>query len=58
MPNVTGMKADDAVRTLEAAGFKVQVNKQGAGDRVFGYGPNGQHPLGTTITINVGFSFF
>jgi serine/threonine-protein kinase len=57
VPNVTGMKADDAVRTLEAAGFKVQVNRQGPGDQVFGYGPNGSQPLGTTITINVGFNF-
>jgi serine/threonine-protein kinase len=57
VPDVTGMKAEDAVRTLEAAGFKVQVNKQGPGDRVFGYGPNGSQPVGTTITINVGFSF-
>ena len=57
MPDVTGESLQQAVADLKAAGFNVQVNKQGPGNIVTGYGPNGTQPTGTTITINVGFSF-
>jgi serine/threonine-protein kinase len=58
VPDVTGMTAQQAIQVLKAAGFNVQINKQGPGNRVLGYGPNGTQPKGTVITINVGFSFF
>ncbi|MGH3396558.1 MAG: PASTA domain-containing protein, partial [Streptosporangiaceae bacterium] len=57
VPDVTGESLRQAVAALRAAGFNVQVNKQGPGNIVTGYGPNGTQPAGTTITINVGFSF-
>jgi eukaryotic-like serine/threonine-protein kinase len=57
VPDVTGESLRQAIADLKAAGFNVQVNKQGPGNIVTGYGPNGTQPTGTTITINVGFSF-
>ncbi|HEY1619464.1 MAG TPA: PASTA domain-containing protein [Streptosporangiaceae bacterium] len=53
VPNVDGMGAHQAAKTLEAAGFQVSVNK-GFGNRVTGYSPSGEAPAGSTITINVG----
>ncbi|HUZ26402.1 MAG TPA: PASTA domain-containing protein [Streptosporangiaceae bacterium] len=58
VPNVQGMTSKQAQQALQAAGFQVNVNKVGPGDRVFNYSPTGQAPPGSTITINVGFSFF
>jgi serine/threonine-protein kinase len=58
VPNVQGMPAHAAEHELQAAGFQVQVNKVGPGNRVLSYGPQGNAPQGSTITINVGFSFF
>jgi eukaryotic-like serine/threonine-protein kinase len=58
VPNVNGMGVHQAEQTLKAAGFGVQVNKVGPGNRVFSFGPTGSAPQGSTITINVGFSFF
>jgi len=58
VPNVTGESQEQAVHDLMAAGFRVQVDNKGPGDVVTGYGPSGTQPTGTTITINVGFSFF
>ncbi|HEU5421186.1 MAG TPA: PASTA domain-containing protein [Streptosporangiaceae bacterium] len=58
VPDVRGMDVHEAEKTLREAGFQVQVNKVGPGKRVFSYGPTGSAPQGTTITINVGFSFF
>jgi eukaryotic-like serine/threonine-protein kinase len=55
VPDVRFMNADQAVKVLTQAGFKVTVNKVGPGDRVTDFNPNGQQPAGTTITINVGF---
>jgi serine/threonine-protein kinase len=57
VPDVTGESLRQAIADLKAAGFNVQVNKQGPGNIVTGYGPSGTQPTGTTITINVGFSF-
>jgi len=58
VPDVTGEPANQAIAALEAAGFKVSVQKHGVGNIVTGYGPSGTQPKGTTITIAVGFSFF
>jgi eukaryotic-like serine/threonine-protein kinase len=58
VPSVTGDSMQQAIAALTAAGFKVSVNKQGPGNIVTGYSPSGSQPTGTTITINVGFSFF
>jgi eukaryotic-like serine/threonine-protein kinase len=58
VPNVRGMSSDQAQQVLQQAGFQVNVNKVGPGNRVFNYSPTGQAPPGSTITINVGFSFF
>jgi len=57
VPNVQFMNVDQAVQVLTQAGFKVSINKTGAGNRVVSFGPNGQQPAGTTITLNVGFGF-
>jgi len=57
VPNVTGQQAHDAEAALTAAGFQVAVNKVGPGDFVTSFSPAGDQPSGTTITINVGFSF-
>jgi serine/threonine protein kinase/beta-lactam-binding protein with PASTA domain len=57
VPNVQGMSAQDATQALQQAGFTVAVNKVGPGDKVGSYNPGGQQPAGSTITINVGFSF-
>ena len=54
IPNVDGMSVDHATRTLEKAGFSVQVNQVGPLDNVFNYSPNTQAPKGSTITIWVG----
>lgn len=56
VPNVDGMRAARAVAVLQNAGFKVRVN-EGLGSRVRGYSPSGPQPAGSTITINVGFTF-
>jgi serine/threonine-protein kinase len=53
VPDVQGMKVDDATKVLQQAGFQVSVNP-GIGDRVASYSPAGQAPKGSTITINVG----
>jgi len=58
VPNVTGDSLQQAEQALTAAGFRVQVSRQGPGSIVTGYGPAGTQPTGTTITIAVGFSFF
>jgi len=58
VPNVQGMTAQQAQQALQQAGFQVTVNKVGPGNKVFNYSPSGQAPAGSTITINVGFSFF
>ena len=57
IPDVTGQDAHQAVKVLEEAGFNVQVNKVGPGDRVITEGPTGSAPKGTTITLTVGFTF-
>ena len=53
VPDVEGMALHDAIKTLQQAGFQVQVN-QGLGDKVFSYSPTTPQPKGTTITLNVG----
>ena len=57
IPDVTGQDAHQAVKILEEAGFNVQVNKVGPGDRVISVSPTGSAPKGTTITLTVGFTF-
>jgi beta-lactam-binding protein with PASTA domain len=54
VPSVFLMPVDQAVQALQQAGFKVTVNQVGPGNRVINFSPNGQQPVGTTITINVG----
>jgi serine/threonine-protein kinase len=57
VPDVRFMNEDEAVAALTAAGFKVNINHTGGGHTVTDYGPAGQQPAGSTITINVGFPF-
>jgi beta-lactam-binding protein with PASTA domain/predicted Ser/Thr protein kinase len=58
VPNVQGMSEQDATQALQQAGFHVAVNKVGPGHIVVSFSPQGSQPAGSTITINVGFSFF
>ena len=55
VPNVQGMSLRQAVRTLERAGFQVNVQQQGPGNTVGKYDPTGTAPQGSTITIFVGW---
>ena len=57
VPDVTGLNINQAEAALAAAGFNVSVNQIGPGHRVVTYGPQGQQPQGSTITITVGFGF-
>ena len=56
IPDVSGQSVDQATQILQQAGFQVSVN-QGIGNRVQGTSPSGQAPAGSTITLNVGFTF-
>jgi serine/threonine-protein kinase len=56
IPDVSGQTVDQATQILQQAGFQVSVN-QGIGNRVQGTDPSGQAPAGSTITLNVGFTF-
>jgi eukaryotic-like serine/threonine-protein kinase len=58
IPDVNGMKVDQAVSTLEKLGFQVTVDRVGPFDSVFNYSPTGQAPKGSTITLQVGFPHF
>jgi eukaryotic-like serine/threonine-protein kinase len=57
VPDVTGMTVGQATRTLQAAGFNVQVESFGLGNnpngRVWGYSPTGQAPRGSTILLDI-----
>jgi eukaryotic-like serine/threonine-protein kinase len=55
IPNVDGLEEQQAVSLLMQAGFKVNIDHQGFGHRVFNYSPSGQAPAGSTITISEGF---
>jgi serine/threonine-protein kinase len=57
IPNVDGQEEHQAIATLTAAGFQVNVDRVGPGHRVFNVSPTGQAPKGSTITIFVGFGF-
>jgi serine/threonine-protein kinase len=58
IPNVQGLKVAQATAILQQAGFQVQVN-QGVfgGGTVSSFSPTGQAPKGSTITLNLGFTF-
>jgi len=56
IPDVSGMDVGHATHILQQAGFQVAVN-QGIGSRVASTSPSGQAPQGSTITLNVGFTF-
>jgi serine/threonine-protein kinase len=58
IPNVDGQPEQQAIATLTAAGFQVNVDHVGPGHRVFNFSPTGQAPKGSTITIFVGFGGF
>jgi serine/threonine-protein kinase len=58
VPNVDGQQEQQAIATLTAAGFQVNVDHVGPGHRVFNFSPTGQAPKGSTITIFVGFGGF
>jgi len=58
IPDVNGMKAAEAVSTLEKLGFQVTVDRVGPFNSVFNYSPTGQAPKGSTITLQVGFPHF
>jgi eukaryotic-like serine/threonine-protein kinase len=57
IPDVQGMTVEQATRTLEAAGFQVQVSQLGFGfgngNRVEAYHPSFSAPAGSTVTIYV-----
>jgi len=58
VPDVQGLSVRAATRVLEQAGFLVTVNSGFfGGDTVVSYSPTGQAPQGSTITLNVNFSF-
>ncbi|HWG61726.1 MAG TPA: PASTA domain-containing protein [Streptosporangiaceae bacterium] len=54
IPNLDGMSAAKAVRTLQHLGLKPNVVRAGPFQSVFNYSPNGQAPQGSTVTIWVG----
>lgn len=56
VPDVQGFPLDEAIKTLQQAGFQVQVNKGIIGNTVTSYSPTGSQPKGTTITLNVGLT--
>jgi beta-lactam-binding protein with PASTA domain/predicted Ser/Thr protein kinase len=54
VPDETGKKASDAIKALQDAGFKVQVNElPGGPGKVLQERPTGDQPKGTTITLYV-----
>ncbi len=57
VPDVIGMSLQQATQTLQAAGFKAQVQSFGfggnPGDKVWDYSPVGQAPRGSTILLDV-----
>jgi eukaryotic-like serine/threonine-protein kinase len=55
VPSPDGLSTQQANQLLQQAGFQVQVNTYGPFDKVFNYGPTGQAPRGSTITIDVGY---
>jgi serine/threonine protein kinase/beta-lactam-binding protein with PASTA domain len=55
VPNVDGMQLPQAIQELERAGFSVSVSRQGPGNTVGNYSPQGTQPKGSTITLDVGF---
>ncbi len=55
VPNVDGMQLPQAIQSLERAGFSVTVSRQGPGNTVGNYSPQGTQPKGSTITLDVGF---
>ena len=58
VPDVTGLSVRAATRVLEQAGFTVTVTPSiFGGGIVQSYSPTGSAPQGSTITIDVGFSF-
>jgi serine/threonine-protein kinase len=54
VPNTIGERVQQATRDLQDAGFQVQVNNYGFGNRVFDFSPVGQAPRGSTVTLDVG----
>jgi beta-lactam-binding protein with PASTA domain len=59
VPDVKGLPLPQAVQAIQQAGFKVNVNQEGPGNKVGSYSPTGSAPKGSTITLNAGiFSFF
>ncbi|MEP7024748.1 MAG: PASTA domain-containing protein, partial [Actinomycetota bacterium] len=57
VPNVIGLDEQAADNLMLQAGFQISISQQGLGHRVVGYSPMGQAPIGSTITLLVGFSF-
>jgi serine/threonine-protein kinase len=58
IPNVDGMPAGKAIRTLQGLGFLVTVTRAGPFGTVFNYSPQGQATKGSTITLFVGLPSF
>jgi eukaryotic-like serine/threonine-protein kinase len=55
IPNVDGMRLEQAARILHKLGFQVQVNQAGPfGQVVFSYSPTGSATKGSTITLDIG----
>jgi eukaryotic-like serine/threonine-protein kinase len=55
IPNVDGMRLEQAARILHKLGFQVQVNQAGPfGQVVFDYSPTGSATKGSTITLDIG----
>jgi serine/threonine-protein kinase len=53
VPDVQGFPLQQAIKTLQQAGFQVHVI-QGLGNTVLTYDPSGSQPKGTTINLHVG----
>jgi serine/threonine-protein kinase len=54
VPDVQGMPVSQAIYVLQKAGFHVKVDHAGPGGRVGQYGPAGNQPKGTIITLVIG----
>ena len=54
VPSTVGDTVAQATQILEAAGFRVNVKRFGATNKVWDYSPVGRHPPGTTVTLDVG----
>jgi beta-lactam-binding protein with PASTA domain/predicted Ser/Thr protein kinase len=58
IPNVSGMRVNQAVRLLHRLGFQVSVEQFGPFQTVISYSPTGSAPKGSVITLMTGLPGF